>query len=310
MSADWPLVSVVIPAFNTAAHIPRAIQSVLNQGYPRLEVLVVDDGSTDGTRAAVEAFGERVRYLRQDNAGPGAARNRGIRASRGPIIAFQDSDDEWLPGRLEKTLRPFEEDARVGMTFCHTILRRPGLPDVVYGAKQERERAFARVLWPSAHQCTPATTVRRAALDEAGLFEESLRTTQDRDLWIRIAEARRVVEIPEALVVSHQRRGSVSDTADLGAAEANFMRIIDRALARRPDLYEPHRALIMADAALHWGVCHLIVGRHREARRRLAQSLRTKFSRQALFYWAASFIPPALTMAGKRIKYALMRLGA
>ena len=97
-----PLVSVVMPAYNAGPYIEQAIRSVLEQDYPNIELIVVDDGSKDGTPEAVEAlFGDRVRVLRQKNGGPAAARNLGIRASNGTLLAFLDADDVWLPGKLQ-----------------------------------------------------------------------------------------------------------------------------------------------------------------------------------------------------------------
>ena len=97
-----PLVSVVIPTFNRAATIVRAVESVLQQTYRPLELIVVDDGSTDGTSEVLQAYGKAVVYVRQDNAGPAAARNRGIRESQGDMVAFLDSDDVWLAAKLER----------------------------------------------------------------------------------------------------------------------------------------------------------------------------------------------------------------
>ena len=94
-----PLISVIMPAYNALPYIDQAIRSVLDQDYPNIELIVVDDGSRDGTPELAEQFGDRVKVLRQKNAGPAAARNKGIAASRGDFIAFLDADDVWLPGK-------------------------------------------------------------------------------------------------------------------------------------------------------------------------------------------------------------------
>jgi len=105
-----PTVSVIISTYNRAHLIGRAIQSVLNQTYQDFEVIVVDDGSTDNTEEIVKSFNDpRIRYIRHEkNKGAAAARNTGIKAARGKYIAFQDSDDEWLPEKLEKQMKVFE----------------------------------------------------------------------------------------------------------------------------------------------------------------------------------------------------------
>jgi len=101
MSSENAMVSVVIPTYNRAPYVTMAIESALAQSYQDYEIIVVDDGSTDGTRDVLEPYRDRIRYMYQDNKGVSAARNTGIQESRGEWIAFLDSDDEWLPNKLE-----------------------------------------------------------------------------------------------------------------------------------------------------------------------------------------------------------------
>ena len=115
------MVSVIIPSYNREKTIEKAARSVLDQTYTDLELIIVDDGSTDNTKAAVEAIGDpRVRYVRQENAGACVARNRGIDEARGEIIAFQDSDDVWHRDKLEKQLRVFEKEPTAQIVCCRT----------------------------------------------------------------------------------------------------------------------------------------------------------------------------------------------
>ena len=108
---DAPLVSVVLPTFNRERLLPRAINSVLNQTYKNLELIIVNDGSTDDTEKVVKGYSDkRIRYYKQElNKGGSAARNVGIKLARGELISFQDSDDEWLPEKLERQVRKFSE---------------------------------------------------------------------------------------------------------------------------------------------------------------------------------------------------------
>src|ERR1039457_5929793 len=99
---DKVLVSVIMPTYNRGYVVGEAIESILNQTYDNIEVVVVDDGSTDNTQEKLKEYGDRIRVVYQRNSGPAAARNRGIRAARGEIIAFLDSDDVWLPTILER----------------------------------------------------------------------------------------------------------------------------------------------------------------------------------------------------------------
>ena len=109
-------VSIVIPTYNRAHLVSRAVNSALQQCAPGDEVIVVDDGSTDSTGIVLAEFGERIRYIRKENGGAGAARNRGIREARNPLVAFLDSDDEWMPGKIELQ-RQFMQ-ARPDVLFC------------------------------------------------------------------------------------------------------------------------------------------------------------------------------------------------
>ena len=116
-----PVVSVVMPAYNAEHFVDETLESVLKQSHRRLEVIVVDDGSTDGTGARVRAYGNQVRYLQQANAGAGAARNRGLEAATGDYIAFPDADDLWRPGKLEVQLEIAARNPESGLIACDGV---------------------------------------------------------------------------------------------------------------------------------------------------------------------------------------------
>ena len=116
-----PVVSVVMPAYNAERFVDEALESVLKQSYQRLEVIVVDDGSTDGTAARVQAYGNPVRYLQQVNAGVGAARNRGLEAATGDYIAFLDADDLWRPEKLDVQLEIAARNPESGLIACDGV---------------------------------------------------------------------------------------------------------------------------------------------------------------------------------------------
>src|SRR4051812_8939960 len=118
MSAD-PLVSVVIPTYNRAGIIGRTIDNIFEQTYRRFELIVVDDGSTDDTPATLAKYGSRIRAIRQNNAGPAIARNRGAAAAVGEIIAFQDSDDLWNPKKLERQVRSLQRHTSALCCLCN-----------------------------------------------------------------------------------------------------------------------------------------------------------------------------------------------
>jgi glycosyltransferase involved in cell wall biosynthesis len=304
------LVSVVIPVHNGGRTVARAIESALAQRYDAVEVVVADDGSTDETRDVVGRYLGTVRVVEQANRGAAAARNLGLRAARGEYVAFLDADDEFLPGRIEKGIAPMAADAGVGATFCRLYREyRDGTRDV-YGDAYKRCRAFPEHLWPSSHVQTSGAICRRTAVERVGPFDESLQSHDDLDLWIRIAETFRVVEIAEPLAVFHDTPGSYSKTWDGARSEADYYRVIERALSRCPERYGPVRDVITADAHLHWGILYLVRGDHARARGFLRRSIRTVPTATAVALLAAAWLPhQAFRVGARAMKRALSRTG-
>lgn len=191
-----PLVSVVIPTFNRAVVVGRAVESVLQQTYRPLEVIVVDDGSTDGTSDVLKAYGNAIVYICQDNAGPAAARNHGIHKSRGDLVAFLDSDDVWLATKLERQVAVLERAGPAApCCLCDTLMKSPS-------GQEQNSFTIARLqmkepegLWlnPAAVLATrfvlfcQAALVRRAALLDCQGFDEQLWLMEDHDLALRLA---------------------------------------------------------------------------------------------------------------------------
>ncbi len=297
MTGSGPLVSVIIPTFNSSSFIERAIRSALDQDYRRREIVVVDDGSKDGTVEVLKKFGDNLRVIRQEHAGASAARNRAIRESSGEFVAFLDSDDEWLPGRLGKCLRPMIEDESVGMTYCRSLEKRLDGTEGVRNEEFARTRPFPPLLWPDPRQCTPATTCRRAVLDEIGLFDETLASWEDQDLWIRIGETAAVAAVEEPLVRVHLRRDSVSRQAGMEQVRADHLEVITRAFARRPDRYGPHRDAIMADHLLIWGINYYSADDYKRAFTLLRRSFFLRPTSRCLSFLLRTLLPPPFSSA-------------
>lgn len=191
-----PTISVVIPLYNKAAHIHRAIQSVLDQTVKDFELIVVDDGSTDGGADVVKSIIDpRIRIISQVNAGVSAARNRGIEESRTEIVAFLDADDEWKPTFLEAVLRLARQFPKCGVfgTGWEIVSAdgRRKLPR--FEALPERPwegivpNYFRCLLGPNAPLWTSAIAVPRKTFQTVGLFPEGERIGEDQDMWFRIA---------------------------------------------------------------------------------------------------------------------------
>ena len=208
-----PRVTVVIPVYNAAGFVRRAVDSVLAQTFTDLELLVVDDGSRDATRDVLATYGPRLRLLTQANAGPAAARNHGLRQARGEVVAFLDADDGWLPDKL--ALQVALLDARPEVGFCSTATRvvdQAGAPagdwPCCAGEAPMPDLLFMRSAAVSGS--TSGVLARRALLLDAGGFDERLRGFEDPDLWIRLSSRTGYACIPEALTVVVRTPGSVS----------------------------------------------------------------------------------------------------
>jgi glycosyltransferase involved in cell wall biosynthesis len=222
-----PSISVVIPAYNRAETIRLAVGSVLRQTVRDLEVIVVDDASSDGTVAVLEAIDDaRLRVIRHGtNAGGAAARNTGIRAATGEWVAFQDSDDEWLPLKLERQLAAL---ARIGGdavgVYCGMIIlgrpERQGLdpggvsywPNPRIRPKSFEGQLYRTLLVSGSLISTQTFMGRRKALLEIGGFDESLKALQDWDCFLRIAKLGPIAFEPEPLVIQRFSGNSLTRT--------------------------------------------------------------------------------------------------
>jgi len=213
MSERGDLVSVVMPAFNVGWCVGRAVDSVLAQTLRECELVVVDDGSTDDTAAVLARYGEAVRVIRQVNAGMSAARNAGIRAARGNLLAFLDADDWWHSDKLARQVTLMRERPELG--FCSTAARVVNPEGRLLNVWQcpDTSDDMLRTLFAEnaaiAGGCS-AVMVRRELLDRVGLFDESLRGFEDPDLWIRLAAVSGYACIDEPLVEILRREHSVS----------------------------------------------------------------------------------------------------
>jgi glycosyltransferase involved in cell wall biosynthesis len=203
-----PTVSVIITTYNRASFVEEAIQSVLAQDFRDFELIVVDDGSTDGTRHILERYASSLIPLYQKNRGVSAARNSGIKRSTGAYISFLDSDDLWLPKKLASQIAFFNANPQALICQTEEIWLRKGVrvnPRKVH--KKYSGEIFEHCL--SLCRVSPsAVMVKRALLDEVGLFDEDLPACEDYDLWLRVAGRYPIYLIDEPLII---KRGGHPD---------------------------------------------------------------------------------------------------
>jgi len=203
-----PEISVVIPTYNRAYLIGRAIQSVLQQTFQDIEVLLVDDCSNDNTKEIVAGIGDnRIKYIRHEkNRGVAAARNTGIASATGKYVAFLDSDDEWLPEKLEKQIKVFTDaTAAVGIVYTRMVIlegnNKKYIPPVY--AKSREGNLLRDLLVDPILVKPPATMIRKECFARVGMFDENFFAGEDWDLWIRLAKHYEFKYINDLLVICH-----------------------------------------------------------------------------------------------------------
>lgn len=213
---EQPLVSVIIPTYNRLRTLPVALESVLNQTYKRLEVLVIDDCSDDGTKDYIAGIKDtRVKYFRNNvNQGPSAARNRGVKLAEGEFIAFQDSDDEWVESKLEKQMQVMlNEEEPVELVYCEMSIYVQGsfymiMPPKEVPYEEKKGDIFPYLLlYPLIGM---GMLVKKQQFLQAGGFTESLKALEDFEFSVRFAKKYRVGFIQEALVKVNDSEKSVN----------------------------------------------------------------------------------------------------
>jgi glycosyltransferase involved in cell wall biosynthesis len=217
-----PLVSVIIPTYNRSQKVQAAVASVLEQTYRKLEVIVVDDGSTDDTVASLAKFGDRIRIVNQDNRGPSAARNRGVAVSNGEIVSFLDSDDVWLPHKLQSQVDLMVQLGEK-VTCCVTNITIIGTC-----GKKKTSFAAARVesqcpqgYWKNPSQIIATRFLQfntvvamwKSAFEKCGGFNEEMRILEDHDLAFRLSLLGPWAFISEPLVIKRDDIGGLSSQA-------------------------------------------------------------------------------------------------
>ncbi len=196
-----PLFSVIIPVYNRERFIARAIESVLAQTFRDFELIVVDDGSTDKSAAIAARY--PLRLIQQPNKGVSAARNAGIKAAKGSIIALLDSDDEWKPKKLEAHYRFFREHPDYKIHQTDEIWIKDGK---FLNKKKIHQKKEGFIFYDSLHLCLispSAVAIKRELFDEVGLFDESFEVCEDYELWLRITRRYPVGFSPQHLVIKY-----------------------------------------------------------------------------------------------------------
>lgn len=317
--ADGPLtalVSAVIPAYNAERWISQTIESVLGQTYPNIEVLVVDDGSTDGTADIIDSYADQVRTFHKANGGTASARNMGIRESRGEYVAFLDSDDFWRPDKVAQQVQLLQESPSRKWSYTDTEIIDVDPDSVVYRLSERTSYPEGKILrwlfqgnW--VYFTASSVMIHQSIFSDVGLFDESpdRRISEDWDFWLQVADRYPIAYLDEAVTTVRRHPFKKTDTMDLDTALTCRRSIIERAVGRNPQQLDDLRQGALAH--LYLGIAKKYLNREErsKARRLLTRALfHAPVEQDVWTYWVATWLPrPLLKLLGK-VRAATQRL--
>lgn len=314
------MVSVIIPTYNRIATIAQAVDSVLAQSYPDIEIIIADDGSTDGTCESLAAYGGRIRIVKQPNRGPSAARNLGVRVSSGDVLAFLDSDDLWLPDKIERQMEVLEAGGNdVPCCICNATLESgPGIMSTsfeVAGIKCGAESGFilnpAQLLATRFLLFNQVVAVRREVFERIGGFNEDLWLLEDHDLALRLSIEGKWGFVGDPLVCKYESPGNLGGSArsdHVGHLKA-VVKVLEMFLdnksltnqALRNEVERERSGLLDAISATKMAAesngVRALVGRVRLFGQRVGRALRRRSPA-----WPTASIEPLGAMTGQQVR--------
>jgi glycosyltransferase involved in cell wall biosynthesis len=262
-----PVISAIVPTYNHAVFVTDAVASALAQTIHDLEVIVVDDGSTDDTTERLAGLRHRITYLRQENRGLSAARNTGIAAARGEWIALLDADDVWHPEKSEVQLRVAKRNPDVDLIGSRSTGER--MPDhlpIDAPCRRLRVRDFL----VSSPMGTTGALIRRKRLNEVGPFDERLRAAEDRDMWLRFVNRFPALQIESPCWLYRQHEGQMN--RDVNRMFENYRSVLEKFFDGHPQ-HSSLKRLAWSHLHLDTAVTYARLGRPRDAWRHVLRSM-------------------------------------
>jgi len=293
-----PIISVIIPAYNAEKTIKETIESVLNQTVTDFEVLVINDGSTDGTLDVIDGIkDERLRVFSYPHAGVAPTRNRGLVHAVGEYISFLDADDLWTPDKLEAQLKALQENPQAAVAYSWTdwidelrqFLRAGGYIT-------ENGRVYEKLLVRDFIESGSNPLIRAEAFQSVGNFDESLEFSEDWDMWLRLAACYEFVAVPSAQILYRISPNSAS--FNVWKMEAGSLRVLEKAWAQIPPSIQ-HRKREILGNRYKYLTCKAIEG-NLERRRGLVA---------VRFFWQAILNDPAWLRRGKLMLIVFLKIG-
>lgn len=231
-----PTVSVIVPTYNRAHLLPECLDSILSQSFRDFEIVVIDDGSTDNTKALVNSyiarFEGKIRYFYQRNMGAAAARNRGIKVAAGELIAFCDSDDAWLPGKLERQVAALTANPACAMVVGEcVVMGREAEGGFMVARATFEGRSFLEALFETQFVNVGATLFRASCLRKIGGFDKTVEPAEDYDLALRLAARFQAMVSPQPALLYRRHGGNMTSAP---AACLSRYRVLQGFLKRHP----------------------------------------------------------------------------
>ncbi|MGK7876190.1 MAG: glycosyltransferase family 2 protein [Xenococcaceae cyanobacterium] len=297
-----PKVSVIIPTYNRSHFIKDAVDSVLAQTYQDFELIVVDDGSTDGTQEVLADYRERLKYIYQENQGRSVARNLGAKNAKGKYIAFLDSDDMWTPMKLERQLQVLETNPKIALVHCFTS----GIDNkgrhcqeltechkIHYQRTSQRGYSFEAI----ALECiifTSCIAVKRDIFLDLGGFDSSFDYLEDWDFYLRLAFNHKIAVVPEALSLY---RYHASQSGNQALTQARIQVAKKQLKLLKSKVNQSRFQLAQRNFAIQLGESYFILGNHSETRRWLWQAIHLDPSLVFRPVWGQHWLLPHLIMS-------------
>ena len=289
------LVSVILPAYNAAPFVSDAIDSVLAQTYKNLELIVVDDGSTDDTEKAISRY-NRIKFFHQQNSGAGAARNRGLYEAKGEYIAFIDADDLWLPEKIKLQV-DYLQHSEFQWCYCDSYFSWFDSGKIIGNLSNTQGKYHNDILIPYVSGQfsipLPSTLMKREVFENVGYFDESLRTEEHTDLWARIATKYPIGFIDVPLVEIRKRFDSLKGSTDPTITGNNRRKMLKKLISIAPERLLKIQKNLLTTSYIMEGKHLLRVGRISEARQCFGKAVKlSPFKINLYAFWAACLIEP------------------
>lgn len=311
-----PTVSVVIPTYNRARFLQAAVASVRAQSYPCDEIVIVDDGSSDDTTEVVAALGPGVRLIRQANAGPAAARNRGIDEARGDLVAFLDTDDRWLPNKLAAQVELFRREPSLALVCADMAIEDDAGVRIVESNFVQRglQQDFAalggrpvpnapRRLLELNFVNTSTVVAKRQLLVALGGFDTRLRYGEDLELWLRIAARHPIACVASVQEVRVEHDSNVTRSVEpMLQGYVEMAKVIRDWAGAEMNRWGVDANHYVANCMADLGYWYFSNGRMSDARNAMAASFREAPNGRSIVYFAGSLLPANLRQFVRRLK--------